>query len=86
MTRPWTLPGAEWPKKEPFHVEQAKIEDGYHWFRLNRDGTTFIALLEEGAWYVVGVEPACDPLTAVDARTGQVGSTYLRPVEPAPHH
>jgi hypothetical protein len=32
-----------------------KLEDGYYWFRDHADGSTFIALLEEGNWYVPGV-------------------------------
>jgi hypothetical protein len=52
--------------------------DGYHWFRLDDDGgTTFIALREEGLWYVPGVEEPVDPSS---------GAVYLRPVEPAPHN
>lgn len=57
-----------------FHVEHP---DGYHWFRLDEDGTTFIAYLENGGWYLPGIQGGL--LTLPD-------STYLRPVEQPPHH
>ncbi len=57
--------------------QPADLANGYHWFRLD-EGTTFVALLEEGrTWYVPGVGNPVDPFD---------DAIYLRPVEPAPHH
>jgi hypothetical protein len=55
-------------------VERA---DGYHWFRLDDDGTTFIALREEGEWYLPGASRSVDV---------EESATYLRPVERPPHN
>lgn len=53
------------------------MADGYHWFRLTEDGTTFIALREGRLWYIPGMGKPVDPYR---------DAVYLRPVEKAPQH
>lgn len=53
------------------------VADGYHWFRLTEDGTTFIALREGRLWYIPGMGKPVDPYR---------DAVYLRPVEKAPQH
>ncbi|HLL29031.1 MAG TPA: hypothetical protein VKT73_15445 [Xanthobacteraceae bacterium] len=41
-------------------INRDKYEDGYYWCRCSSDGTTFIALREDGLWYCCGVEESID--------------------------
>ena len=53
----------------------AKIQEGYHWFRHHADGSTFIAYMQDGAWYMPGMGMPIMPLIIKE------NATYLQPVE-----
>jgi hypothetical protein len=50
------------------------IDYGYYWFRHHKDGSTFVAVLDEGdgLWYVCGVGHAIVDIEKYATRLGRV--------------
>ena len=54
----------------------ATIRAGYHWFRHHEDGSAFIALAEDGFWFMPGMGVAVPPAVV------KANATYPQPVSP----